>query len=204
MELAADTSADSTFRPRALLTAAMVAKYELPEAAARADSLFGVVIGEYGGTEYARLAQIELDVEVTVVTRRETAELDFRAAEALLEGDAVEAVKAFYALYQAYRDLEIAEKSLHAAAWYTDNVLQRNTAALALYEELCKEYPKSVYCKTSASSRVAVARDSIEVRKKRRAAEAEAAGAVADTAAVGLEDGQGKNGGGGADGGAGR
>jgi len=180
LELSADTAVDSTYRPRSLLAAAFVARNELGNTAG-ADSLLRVIISEYGGTEYARRAQIELDVEVTVVTRREMAERDFRAAEVLLESDAVEAVKAFYGVYQQYQDMAIAPKSLYAAAWYTDNVLHKNRAAMTLYEELCGKYPESTYCKTDAAPRVAVARDSIEVRKRRRAA--------GDGAAVELEDG---------------
>jgi len=183
LELSADTSADSAYRPRSLLAAAFTARDGLKNEA-RADSLMNVVIKEYGGTEYARRAQIELDTEVTVVTRRETAERDFRAAEALTESDAVEAVKAFYKVYQQYPDMDIAPKSLYAAAWYTDRALHRNRAAMTLYEELCDKYPESTHCKTSAAPRIAVARDSIEVRKKRRSA----AGA-GDGAAVELDDG---------------
>jgi hypothetical protein len=182
LELAADTAAEPEFRPRALLAAAMTARYEMLGRGAGADSLFRGIIGEYGGSEYARRAEMELGLEVTAITRGEAAERDFRAAEALLGSDSVGAVKAFYAVYQEYRDMEIAPKSLHAAAWYTDNALQKNTAAMALYEELCKEYPKSLYCKKSAEPRIAVAKDSIEVRRKRRAE-----GGAADSASVGLE-----------------
>jgi tetratricopeptide (TPR) repeat protein len=181
MELSADTAVDSTYRPRSMLAAAFVARHDLNNAAG-ADSLLKVVISEYGGTEYARRAQLELNVEVTVVTRREMAERDFRAAEALTESDAVEAVKAFYGVYQQYPDMDIAPKSLYAAAWYTDNALHKNRAAMTLYEELCAKYPESDYCKTNAAPRVAVARDSIEARKLRRAAAGEGA-------AVELEDG---------------
>ncbi|MCL2183793.1 MAG: hypothetical protein FWB85_10035, partial [Chitinispirillia bacterium] len=148
---------------------------------------------------YARRAQIELDVEVTVVTEREVAEREFRNAESMLENDPVEAVKAFYNVYVDHPGLDIAARSLHAAAWYTDNILQRNRAALTLYEELCDKYPESRYCKSSASSRVSVARDSMEVRKKRREAakaEAEASGAevpsVVDDIEPDLDQGTGK------------
>jgi len=167
LELSADTSIDSSYRPTSLLAAAFVARDGLGNAA-RADSLLRVVIAGYGATEYARRAQIELGEEVTVVTRRETAERDFRVAETLLESDAVEAVKAFYGVYQQYPELEIAPKSLYAAAWYTNNVLHKNKAAMTLYEELCAKYPGSTYCKVNAAPRLAVARDSIEARKRRR------------------------------------
>ncbi len=181
LELAADTSVDSTYRPRSLLAAAFAARDGLKNTA-NADSLFRTVAGEYGGTEYARRAQIELDEEVTVTTRREAAERDFRAAEALVENNPVEAVKAFYGVYQQYPDLDVAPKSLYAAAWYTNNVMNKNRAAMTLYEELCAKYPESVYCKNNAAPRIAVARDSIEVRKRRRTA-------AGDGTTVELEDG---------------
>jgi len=174
--------ADSSVRPRAVLMAAMLARDKLHDAAT-ADSLFRVVLKDYEGTAYARRAQIELDVEVTVVLRRELAEREFRSAEALMEADMVEAVKAFYNVYKLYHELDIAPKSLYAAAWYTDNNLQKNRAAMTLYEELCEKYPESKECKTGAQPRLSVARDSIEVRKKRRAEKAKTE-AAADSAAV--------------------
>jgi TolA-binding protein len=183
LALSADTAVDSTYRPRSLLAAAFVARHDLGKEAG-SDSLFNIIISEYGGTEYARRAQIELDVEVTAVTRREMAERDYRAAETQMESDPVGAVKAFYGVYQQYSDMDIAPKSLYAAAWYTDNALHKNGAAMTLYEELCDKYPESTYCKTAAAPRVALARDSIEVRKRRRAASG-------DGGAVELDDGGG-------------
>jgi TolA-binding protein len=191
MELSADTAAADSLRPRSLLAAAYVARYQKGNAA-RADSLFKAVIREFDGTEYARRAQIDMDVEVTVVTEREMAEREFRSAEALMENDAVEGVKAFYNVYMDYPDMDIAPRSLHAAAWYTAGVLQKNRGAMTLYEELCEKYPESVYCKTSAAPRLAVARDSIAVRRKRResasTADSPPAGVVDDD---GVSDGAG-------------
>jgi len=185
IELAADTAAADSIRPRSLLSAAFVARYQLGNTK-RADSLFNVVVSEYGGTEYARRAQIELDVEITVITARELAEREFRNAESMLENNPVEAVKAFYNVYLDHPGMDdVAPRSLHAAAWYTDNLLGRNRAAMILYEELCEKYPESGYCKTSAAARLGIARDSIEVRRKRREAakvEAEAVGAESPTA----------------------
>jgi len=168
--------ADSSVRPRAVLMAAMLSRDALRDTA-RADSLFRVVLKDYGGTVYARRAQIELDLEVTVVLRREVAEREFRAAEALTETDMTEAVKAFYNVYKVYYELDIAPKSLHAAAWYTDNSLHKNRAAMTLYEELCEKYPESNECTASAAPRLAVARDSIDARRKRREERAKAASA---------------------------
>jgi len=171
---------DSSVRPRAVLMAAMLARDAIGDTAT-ADSLFRVALKDYEGSVYARRAQIELDVEVTVVLRREQAEREFRAAEALMETEMVEAVKAFYNVYKVYYDLDIAPKSLHAAAWYTDNSLQKNRAAMTLYEELCEKYPESKECKTSAEPRLSVARDSIEVRMKRRGEQVETDAVVVDS-----------------------
>jgi len=186
MELSSDTAAADSVRPRSLLAAAFVARYQM-ENAARADSLLAVVAAEYDGTDYARRAQIEMDIEVTVVTTREKAEREFRSAEALMENDAVEGVKAFYNVYTQYPDMEIAPRSLHAAARYTESALGKNMAAMTLYEELCEKYPESVYCKTGASPRLATARDSIAVRRKRREAENAAAGADSLSAGAGVD-----------------
>jgi outer membrane protein assembly factor BamD (BamD/ComL family) len=136
--------------------------------AARADSLLSIVIDEYPGGELAKRAQIEMDVQITVVTRRDLAERDFLAAEGLMESDMVEAVKAFYNVFKQYPDMDIAQKSLYAAAWNTDNALQKNRAAMRLYEELCDKYPQSPYCAESAAKRLAAAKDTLEARRLKR------------------------------------
>jgi len=164
MELLKDESADSLMRPRTLIMAASVLRNELGQTA-RSDSLLQIVIDEYPNSELAQRAQVEKDVKVTVVTRRDLAERDFMAAEGLMDNDMVEAVKAFYNVFKQYPDMDIAPKSLHAAAWNTDNVLQRNRAAMRLYEELCNRYPESRYCTESAAPRLAAAKDTLEARR---------------------------------------
>jgi len=164
LELSNDTGADSLIRPRSLIMAASVLRNEMGETA-RSDSLLNHVIDEYPNSELAKRAQVEMDVEITVVTRRDLAERDFLAAEGLMESDMVEAVKAFYNVFKQYSDMDIAPKSLHAAAWNTDNALQRNRAAMRLYEELCSRYPDSRYCTESAAPRLAAAKDTLEARR---------------------------------------
>jgi tetratricopeptide (TPR) repeat protein len=183
-ELASAPDADSLVRPRAMLMAAIVARSGLRDAA-KADSLFDLVIKKYEGTEFARRAQIEKDVEVTVVTPREAAERDFRAAEALTETDMVAAVKALYAVYKEHPGIEdVAARSLYAAAWYTDNNLHRKRAAMTLYEELCEKFPETDLCKLNAKPRITVARDSMEVRRKRREEAKTAEAAAADSTKI--------------------
>ncbi|MDR2577498.1 MAG: hypothetical protein LBC70_01620 [Chitinispirillales bacterium] len=179
LELASAPDAES-MRPRSLLAAAVTARHRLGDIPT-SDSLLNIILDEFQDTEYARRVQIELDVEITVVTARDRAERAFRAAEALVANSPVDAVKAFYDIHLEFPDLPIAARGLHAAAWVTDNVLQRNRAAITLYEELCEKYSESEYCLRSAAPRVSIARDSMEVRRQRR----EAAQAAADSAAIG-------------------
>lgn len=167
MELSQDNGADSLMRPRTLIMAASVLRNEMGETA-RSDSLLNIVIDEYPGSELAKRAQLEMDAEITVVTRRDLAERDFLAAEGLMESDMVEAVKAFYNVFKQYSDMDIAPKSLYAAAWNTDNALQKNRAAMRLYEELCDRYPQSRYCTEGAAPRLAIAKDTLEARRLKR------------------------------------
>jgi TolA-binding protein len=169
MELSSDsTVTDSLLRPQSLIMAASVARSAAVADTVRSDSLLKLVIDGYPGTELAKRAQAGMDVDITVTTRRDLAERDFGAAEAVMESNMVEAVKSFYNIFKQYPDLDIAAKSLHASAWYSDNSLQKNRAAMRLYEELCDKYPESDYCVNSAEPRLAAARDTLSARKAGR------------------------------------
>lgn len=163
MELANAQQGDSSVRPRAMSMAGLIARTDLFDTL-RSDSLLKLVVKEYQGSEYARKAQELMGVPVTVVTRQEMAERDFREAEKLYyeKGDVVEAVKSYYDVYHKYQDLDIAAKSLYAAAWHTDNDLQKNRVAMKLYEKLCDQYPQSEYCKNKAMPRLAIVKDTLE------------------------------------------
>ncbi|MFP4164090.1 MAG: tetratricopeptide repeat protein [Chitinispirillaceae bacterium] len=162
-EVAQEQPSDTTLRPRALSMAALIARTDLKDTL-RSDSLLELVIEEYENTGYARKAQELMDVPVSVITREEEAQRDFRNAEKLFyeEGDTVEAVKKYYNIYKKYSDLEIAPKCLYAAAWHTDTDLEKNRVAMKLYEELCEKYPDSDYCTKNAQPRLAVAEDTLE------------------------------------------
>lgn len=162
-ELADAQLGDSTVRPRAMSMAALIARTDLNDTL-RSDSLLKLVIKEYEGSDYARKAQELMGVPVTVITRQEKAEKDFRKAEKLYyeKGDVVEAVKNYYDVYNNFQDLDIAAKSLYAAAWHTDNDLQKNRVAMKLYQKLCDQYPQSEYCESKAKPRLAIVKDTLE------------------------------------------
>ncbi len=165
LRCAADSSADSIHRPKALCAAAYIAKNRLRDTV-RADSLFSVVLARYPENVNARRVLRELkDVPDSVVTTRKgRAAAAFRAAEKKYvdEGDIKGAVQAFFTIYKEYSDLEIAPKSLYVAAWLTDNELQKKKVAKTLYEKICERYPNSIYCTVEAKPRVQVALDTMK------------------------------------------
>ncbi|KMQ52889.1 hypothetical protein CHISP_0110 [Chitinispirillum alkaliphilum] len=166
MDLTHGDLEDSTLIPRALSMAAIIARTDLKDTVV-SDSIYNLVIENYPGTEFARNAQAAMGLPVTIETPAVLAEREFKRAEALYydEGDVVEAIRVFFNIHREFPDLDIAPKSLFAAAYLTDNVLQRNRSALTLYERLCELYPDSEQCTKSASPRIKIAQDTIRARQ---------------------------------------
>jgi TolA-binding protein len=162
---AADSSADSIHRPKALCAAAYIAKHVLRDTV-RADSLFTLVLQRYPENDNVRRIAHELKniPDSMVMTRKGRAAAAFRVAETkyIDESDIKGAVQAFFNIYKEYPDLEIAPKSLFAAAWLTDNELHKKKAAKALYERICERFPNSIYCTAEAKPRVQVALDTMK------------------------------------------
>ncbi|MDG5816696.1 tetratricopeptide repeat protein [Chitinispirillales bacterium ANBcel5] len=167
MELADGEWKDTSIAPRALSMAAIIARSDMADTTT-SDSLLNVVIENYPQTEYARSAQQLKQVEVTVQTSGSIAQKEFKKAEELLydKNEPIEAVKVFYGVYSRFPELDIAPKSLYMAAHVSDNVLQRNQAALTLYQTLCDSYPESEYCMQKAGPRVQIAMDTISARRE--------------------------------------
>jgi pentatricopeptide repeat protein len=156
MLIAGDSSDTFKIAPVALSAAAHVAKNELKDEK-KADSIFKLIIKRYPASDYAKLAQKELSLAVTIMTRQDSAYQAFRNAEMLLYGkerNVKKAINAYYGVYRKYPDVDIAQKSLFIAAWLIDDALQKNKTARDLYSKLCSRYPESVYCKNEAKPRL--------------------------------------------------
>ncbi|NLW32003.1 MAG: tetratricopeptide repeat protein, partial [Fibrobacter sp.] len=159
---------DSIYIPKALCMAAIIARDGLKDSA-RADSIFNVVIDSYPSSEFAKKAQEEMDVAVTIKTVRDSAIEAYRDAEKLLyydNADVKAAVQAFYDVYRKYPDMDIAPKSLFAAAWAADVILQKNVTAKSLYERICENYPESQYCTQEARPRLKIVMDTLGALEK--------------------------------------
>jgi tetratricopeptide (TPR) repeat protein len=178
--LAGDSAAGPVYTPKALCAAAYLMRRDKNDTL-RSDSLYSLIIERFPGSDYVAAARQEMDPAPAVVTRREQAAAAFRSAEKLyLAGDDVKAaVQAYYNVYRQYADLEIAEKSLFAAAWITDNDLLKKKVAKTLYGKICDHYPKSIYCTGEAQPRLKTVIDTLEAMRRQN----RKAGGMIDSAA---------------------
>ena len=172
--LTKDTLVDSLFFPKAIFAAALIEREQLNDTV-HSDSLFKLLIARFPGTDYSRRAQEEMRLPSVTRTRKDLAAEAFRDAEKVyfFDNDTKAAVKAYYNVYKKYPDLDVGPKSLYAAAWITDNELQKKKIAKSLYEKICERYPKSGYCKNEAQPRIKVVLDTLEaLRRQNRDSEA--------------------------------
>jgi tetratricopeptide (TPR) repeat protein len=167
----ADTTINRDLAAKALTSAAFITKDELRDSV-KADSLFRVILDKYPVSMYAKIAQKEMNLPLTVLTRSDSAYIAYKEAEELIydKNDIKGAIQAYYALAKKYSELDIAPKALYAAAWYSDNVLEKKSTAKTLYEKICELYRTSIYCSTSADQKIKTLRDTLatlnEARKR--------------------------------------
>jgi len=133
--------------PKALYAAAWIARYSLSDTAL-ADSLYAILIKRYPTNDYSRKAQLAKGDTNVVMTHNDSAQAAFHAAENLY-WDAQSpdsAARAYLAVAEQFKKTEYGSKSLYAAAWINDFVLDKNKTAKNIYEVLCDSFPKSSYC----------------------------------------------------------
>jgi tetratricopeptide (TPR) repeat protein len=162
IDVATDSATDTAIIPKALCQAARIARGEISDTT-KSDSLFKVIIKRYPVSEYAKIAQEELDIPLTVQTREDSAYAAYQHAEKLYykENRIKESIQAFFGIAKQYEDLPIAPKSLFAAAWFSDNILFKNKTARMLYEKICDQYPESIYCAQQAKPRLKIVIDTL-------------------------------------------
>jgi tetratricopeptide (TPR) repeat protein len=163
--------------PKALYSAAWIARYAL-EDSVKADSLYILLIRKYPANTYSRKAQEAKGGPITIVTRQDSARDAFHAAERLYaEGNEPEAAaEAYVKVYDSFSETDFGSKSLYAAAWIHDFVLDKNRSAKKLYELLCDSFPKSSYCLDS-KPRLKTVTDTLAVlRAQKKLPQRDAAG----------------------------
>jgi tetratricopeptide (TPR) repeat protein len=162
--------------PKALYAAAWIARYSLKDSV-RADSLYRVLLSKYPSNLFSQKAQAAHGDKITVFTREDSARAAFEGAESIFleDNNPDSAAEAYMDAYRRFPDSDFGPKSLYAAAWIYDNVLDKNRTAKGLYEMLCDSFPKSSYCLNEAKPRLKTVADSLAAFKSRRKSGASAA-----------------------------
>ena len=145
-----------SIKAKSLYSKAYILK-EIKKDTISADSIFNEIINKYSNFEAAKASQSMLGFHVTVMTRRDSANLQFEMAEKIeLQNDFVYSQEAYYAYLLCalkYSDVkDVAAKALYAAGWVAnkrDNSIDGvvDTAVVKIYVRLCNEYPESEQCK---------------------------------------------------------
>jgi hypothetical protein len=124
-----------------------------------ADSIFNLIIRNYPQFEAAKASQEQLGLEVTLMTRRDSANVQFAVAERIFldneEEFSQDAYHAYLLTALRFPDIEdVAARALFAAgmlanrrATTRDGVLDTTVAMVFL--RLCNNYPESEQCKAA-------------------------------------------------------
>lgn len=102
------------------------------------------VVDSFPGTEFAKQAQRNGGIPVTTVTRADSAEADYRLAEALWDTaapDYVAADSAFRKLARAWPGTEAGKRARYASAWIEENFLNDTASAKAGYAWIVDSLP---------------------------------------------------------------
>jgi len=167
--ISADTAADDTVLAQAIFARAWISLH-MKQDSTTADSLFNLIIETCPASIFAKQAQEELGLPVTIKTRADSAHQAYTAAEKLYfdDGDALRASRAFLQVAYMYPDLDIGARGMYAAAWLCDNILQKNVTARRIYKTLCDSFPQSELCLKEAKPRLKVVEDTLAAIKMRK------------------------------------
>lgn len=140
-------TANRAMLPKALYSASWIARFALYDTL-KADSIYMILQKKFPTDSFTRKAQEAKGIPVSFMTRLDSAYKAFQNAEQLYfdANTPEEAVDAYVNVFTLYHETIYGPKSLYAAAWIDDFVLDKNKSAKKLYELLCDSCPKSPYC----------------------------------------------------------
>ena len=149
-----------SIRAKALYSIAYILM-EMKKDTVTAENIFYEIIEKYPHFEAAKSAQEMLGIPVTIMTRRDSANVQFEIAEKLFfennEEYSQEAYYAYLLVAMKFPDIkDIAAKALFAAGMLVnkrnatpDEVV--DTAVVKIFVRLCNEYPESEQCKAATA-----------------------------------------------------
>ncbi len=168
--VARDSMVSPDSLPKVLYAAGWIAVNELRDTSV-AESLFTQLVSRYPSSGYSKQAQRILYDTTTIQTRLDSAREAFHEAERLLfsEKSVKPALRQYVKVYNTYPDGRYGPRSLYAAAWINDHILEKNVTARKLYEKLCEEYPQSKLCTSRVQPKLTAVEDTLRIlRAKKR------------------------------------
>ncbi|MFH1760210.1 MAG: tetratricopeptide repeat protein [bacterium] len=145
-----DTVKDSVYAPKAIYAKAWILDNFKKSQKQLADTLYNSIIKKYPNTIYAKTSQEALGLDVTIMTREDSALKEFHEAEAYFENRefARTAIEKYKQVIQLFPNTLYAYKSQLAAAWIYNNVLFELDSAKVAYlnlEKMTKEETASPF-----------------------------------------------------------
>lgn len=186
-QIVADSACDSLYGKRAAYALSVMYR-ENKKDTARSDSMLKLILDRYPDSEYAKAAQKELGVPVTVRTPEDSAREAFIEAETVLWENRTyrEAAALYDSLSIRYAHTRFGAKAAFTSAWIYDEMLHDSAAAAERYMRVKKDFKETKYAgeaekKLKAAIFGVKAVETKEERKKRTIAERDSARAAART-----------------------
>ncbi|MCI0514388.1 tetratricopeptide repeat protein [candidate division KSB1 bacterium] len=137
---------------------------------AKADSLFKILADTYPQSIHGKHAREKLNLVQVEATSNLALEAFHQAEKVYLDEQNPENALALYQkVLEAYPASEYAAKSLFAAAWINDHVLEQNQQAFNLYTELTQKYADTQYGKQAKKKLEAFKQEQEKLRQLAKA-----------------------------------
>ncbi len=113
----------------------------------KSDSLFRMIYDNYRDKNIVNAAASRLNLPL-IDLKYDPAKEQYAVAESLmLQGNYSQSLIKLDSIFKEYPKSPFASQSLYASGWILENNLSMPDSAAAVYEELMKEYPTSIYVK---------------------------------------------------------
>lgn len=141
-----DTTCLDTLKAHTYYALAWLFRYDKSDTV-KSDSLLHEIIDKYPNTDLAKSAQKSLGQPITIKTRKDSSQMAFLDAEAVLwENDKKDsAAMLFDSVAQKYSNTPIGPKAAYASAWIFDQLLSDSTQAAKRYETINKTWKDTEY-----------------------------------------------------------
>jgi len=159
-----DTAANPTQKARASYALAWISDDERPDSAGFDPSPWLKVVDAWPGTLFAKTAQRNAGVPVTIQTREDSAEAVYRKAERLWMDDSnpVAAIELYRTLVPKFAQTDAGRRSRYAIGWIFDNIRHDSAKAAQAYKVVVDSLPGTAWARKADERLKGQPRDFLE------------------------------------------